>query len=147
MDGRVFKQYLILMKSIATTISEYNKEQAADIRMICDFLELHINKSLKKSESKVWHGTPVWFIDGNPIVSYSVRKSGSVSLMFFSGQSFEEPDLKPEGKFKAAEIFYTDVKEIKTTHLKKWLKKAKEIQWDYKNIVKMKGKLVKVKRY
>ena len=129
------------MKIIAKTIPEYNKAQKEDIKIICDFLELSINKSLKNNESKIWHGTPVWFINGNPIVSYSVRKSGSVSLMFFSGQSFEEKDLKPEGKFKAAEIMYSDLKEIKITHLKKWLKKAETIQWDYKNIVKNKGKL------
>lgn len=133
------------MKSIAKTISEYNKEQTAGIKMICDFLESSINKSLKKSESKVWHGSPVWFIDGNPIVAYSVRKNGTVSLMFFSGQSFEEKDLKSEGKFKAAEIFYTNVKEVKITHLKKWLKKAETTQWDYKNIVKNKGKLSLIK--
>ena len=64
--------------------------------------------------------------------------------MFFSGQSFEEKDLKPEGKFKAAEIFYTDVKDIKITHLKRWLKKSQIIKWDYKNIVKMKGKLKRI---
>lgn len=132
------------MKSIAKTINEYNKAQRTDIKMICNFLQLNINKSLKKSEPKVWHGTPVWFIDGNPIVSYFVRKNGTVSLMFFSGQSFEEKDLKPEGKFKAAEIFFTDVKEIKITHLKKWLKKAESIQWDYKNIAKRKGVLKRI---
>jgi hypothetical protein len=129
------------MKSIAKTISQYNKEQIADIKTICDFLELNINKCLKKSESKIWHGSPVWFINENPVVAYSVRKNSSVSLMFFSGQSFEEENLTSEGKFKAAEIFYTDVKEIKITHLKRWLKKAETIQWDYKNIVKNKGKL------
>ena len=132
------------MKSTAKTIAEYNKLQTTGIKKICTVLKLNISKFLKKSESKVWHGSPVWFIDGNPIVSYSVRKNGTVSLMFFSGQSFEEKDLKPEGKFKAAEIFYTDVKEIKVTPLKKWLKKAETIQWDYKNIVKMKGKLNRI---
>lgn len=132
------------MQGITTTIAEYNKSQPANIKKICDFLESHINKFLKKSESKIWHGSPVWFINENPIVSYSARKSGNVSLMFFSGQGFGEKDLKPEGKFKAAEIFYTDVKEIKITHLKRWLKKAETIQWDYKNIVKMKGVLKKM---
>ncbi len=132
------------MKNITTTISDYNKAQTKSIKEICNFLEMSINKYLKKSESKVWHGTPVWFIDSNPIVSYSVRKDGKVSLMFFSGQSFKEKDLKPEGKFKAAEIFYTDVKEVKITHLKKWLKKAEKIQWDYKNIVKKKGVLKRI---
>ncbi len=132
------------MKSIAKTISEYNKAQIKTVKDICDFLDLHISKNLKKSESKIWHGSPVWFIDGNPIVSYSVRKNETVSLMFFSGQSFQEKDLKPEGKFKAAEIFYTDIKDVKITHLKKWLKKATEIQWDYKNIIKRKGVLKRI---
>jgi hypothetical protein len=134
-----------MQKTTATTISKYNKLQTKKAREVCNFLEVQINKDLKKSESKIWHGSPVWFIDGNPIVSYSVRKDNRVSLMFFSGQSFEEVDLKPEGKFKAAEIFYTDLKEIKVTHLKKWLRKATIIQWDYKNIVKRKGVLERVK--
>jgi hypothetical protein len=130
-----------MQKTTATTISEYNKLQTKNVEDACVFLEGQINKNLKKSESKIWHGSPVWFIEGNPIVAYSVRKGDKVSLMFFSGQSFDEKDLKSEGKFKAAEIFYTDVKEIKTTHLKRWLKKAHDIQWDYKNIVKRKGVL------
>lgn len=132
------------MPKTATSIKEYNESQSVPVRKICDFLELQITKHLKKSESKVWHRTPVWFLDENPIVSYSVRKGDRVSLMFFSGQGFGEKDLKPEGKFKAAEIFYTDVKEIKIADLKKWLKKAKEIQWDYKNIVKRKGVLKRI---
>lgn len=133
------------MKNISKTISEYNSVQKGNVREVCDFLEGQINKSLKKSESKIWHGTPVWFIDGNPNVSYSVRKDSRVSLMFFSGQSFEEDGLVGQGKFKAAEIFYTEAKEIKVTHLKRWLKKGVEIQWDYKNIVKMKGVLRRLK--
>lgn len=132
------------MKNIAKTINEYNKLQNTNVSEICNLLEASINNSLKKSESKIWHGSPVWFIEGNPIVSYSVRKSGDVSLMFFSGQSFDEPLLKPEGKFKAAEIFYSDLKEVKITNLKRWLKKSKDIQWDYKNIVKRRGVLEKV---
>lgn len=129
------------MKSIAKTIEEYNKLQAIKIKEICDLLEKNIKENLKKSESKIWHGTPVWFIMENPVVSYSVRKGDKVSLMFFSGQSFDEKDLINTGKFKAAEIIYIDVKEIKIDKLKKWLKKSVEIQWDYKNIVKRKGLL------
>lgn len=132
------------MKSVTKTIPAYNKAQPQSAKKICNFLNKCISQNLSKSESKVWHGSPVWFLDGNPIVSYSVRKSGEVSLMFFSGQSFDEKDLKPEGKFKAAEIFYSDVNDIRITHLKRWLKKAKTIQWDYKNIVKMKGKLNRI---
>jgi hypothetical protein len=130
-----------MKKTLAKTVSEYNKLQTKNVRDICEFLKLSIDTHVKKSESKIWHGSPVWFINENPIVSYSVRKSGKVSLMFFSGQSFEETDLKPEGTFKAAEILYTDVNEVKITHLKRWLKKARTIQWDYKNIVKNRGKL------
>ncbi len=133
-----------MKKTNTTTISEYNKLQTKNVMDICEFLESSINKYLKKSESKVWHGSPVWFLEGNPIVSYSVRKDGRVSLMFFSGQSFEEKDLKPEGKFKAAEIFYTNLKDIKVIYLKRWLRKATLIQWDYKNIVKRKGILKKI---
>lgn len=133
-----------MQKTTATTISAYNKLQVKNVKAICDHLALNIAKYLKKSDSKIWHGSPVWFIDDNPIVSYSVRKGDRVSLMFFSGQSFNEKDLTSEGKFKAAEIVYTEVKEIKITHLKNWLKKAAVIQWDYKNIVKMKGILKKV---
>ena len=134
-----------MKKTIAVTIPDYNKLQTTKVKEMCDFLEVSINNNLKKSESKIWHGSPVYFIEGNPVVSYSVRKDNKVALMFFSGQSFEEKELKSEGKFKAAEIVYTDLKEIKVTHLKKWLKKAKEIQWDYKNIVKRKGVLEKIK--
>ncbi len=133
-----------MQKTTATTISQYNKLQTKQIKDICIFLQTNIDTYLKKSESKLWHASPVWFLDGNPIVSYSVRASGKVSLMFFSGKSFEEKDLKPEGKFKAAEIFFTDSKEIKVTHLKKWLKKASAIQWDYKNIMKNRGLLKKI---
>lgn len=133
-----------MQKTSATNISEYNALQTKNVEEICTFLALQINTHLKKSESKIWHGSPVWFIDCNPIVSYSVRKGDRVSLMFFSGQGFDDAKLQNEGKFKAAEIFYDSLEEIKVTHLKKWLKLAKLIQWDYKNIVKNKGLLEKI---
>ncbi len=126
------------------TITSYNASQTGETKDICEFLELAINKNLKTSTSKIWHKGPVWFIDGNPVVGYWVRKNNEVQMLFWSGQSFDEPDLKNEGSFKASEIRYTELKQIKITHLKRWLKKAKEIQWDYKNIVKRKGKLEKI---
>ena len=49
----------------------------------------------------MWHAHPVWFLDGNPVVGYSKLKD-CVRLLFCSGQSFAQPGLKPEGKFKAA---------------------------------------------
>ncbi len=128
-----------MKKTIATTVGEYNKLQVKGVKEICNVLAETISKGLKKSESKIWHGSPVWFLEGNPIVAYSVRKDGRVSLMFFSGQSFKTSGLTPEGKFKAAVVFYTTTKDIKVTLLKKWLKESKEVQWDYKNIIKNKG--------
>jgi hypothetical protein len=103
-----------------------------------------IDKILPEAENKVWHAHPVWFIDGNPIVGYSKLKD-CVRLLFWSGKSFEEEGLVPGGKFKDASVRYTDVEEIDERELKRWLKKSRDIQWDYKNIVKRKGKLVRIK--
>lgn len=128
-----------------TDIQAYNDKQTANYKAICDLLAREIERGLPESEGKVWHGSPVWFLDGNPIAGYSLRKDGSVSLLFWSGQSFDEPDLKPEGSYKAAEIRYTDVSQINTDDLARWLKKSQEIQWDYKNIVKRRGVLERLK--
>jgi hypothetical protein len=91
----------------------------------------------------------VWFLDGNPIVGYSKLKGpkpdGCIRLLFWSGQSFDEPGLEDEGSFKAAEARYTSADQIVAKDLKRWLEKSIEIQWDYKNIVKRKGKLVRLK--
>lgn len=91
-------------------------------------------------ESKIWYRNPVWFLDGNPIVGYDKLKD-SVRLLFWSGQSFDEAGLHPEGSFKAAEIRYTDISQINAKDIKRWLKKSKVIQWDYKNIRKMGGSI------
>lgn len=125
-------------------IKAYNNLQKSADKKICNLLAVQIDKNLKGAENKIWHAHPVWFIEGNPVVGYHKLKD-SVRLLFWSGQSFEEPLLKNEGSFKAAEIRYTSPDEIKVTHLKRWLKKARDIQWDYKNIVKRKGKLVRLK--
>lgn len=126
-------------------IQTYNKKQTTVDNEICDLLANTIDGVLKKAESKIWHAHPVWFLDGNPIVGYSKQKKG-IRLMFWSGKDFEEDLLNVKGeKFKDASIFYNDLSEIKTKDLKRWLKKSKEIQWDYKNIVKRKGKLERLK--
>jgi hypothetical protein len=66
--------------------------------------------------------------------------------MFWSGKSFEENKLNVlGGKFQDASIFFNSVDEINSTDLEIWLQKAKEIQWDYKNIVKRKGVLERLK--
>ncbi len=126
-----------------TDIAIYNAAQSGEYKKICIKLKEVITQELKKSESKVWHGSPVWFLEGNPIVGYAVRKNG-VQLLFWSGQSFTNSGLKPEGSFKASEMNFKEGKEIKVTKLRSWLKQAKRIQWDYKNIVKRRGILVKV---
>jgi hypothetical protein len=64
-----------------------------------------IESNLIGTESKVWHGHPVWFLNGNPIVGYSKLKSG-IQLLFWSGQSFEEMSLINTGKFKAAYLLF-----------------------------------------
>lgn len=66
--------------------------------------------------------------------------------MFWSGQSFKEESLKKEGSFKAAEKSYKNLKEVKKGEIKRWLKKAEQIQWDYKNIVKRKGILKRLRK-
>ena len=111
---------------------------------ICDTLYHIINENLLQAEHKIWHAHPVWFLDGNPIVGYSKQKAG-IRLMFWSGADFEEPQLNVLGKkFKDASLFYTNATEINETDLKRWLQKATTIQYDYKNIMKRKGVLVKL---
>ena len=112
-------------------------------REICNVLYEEINRGLPGAEKKVWHRHPVWFIEGNPIVGYHKLKN-CVRLLFWSGQSFDEPGLYPEGSFKAAEARYTEASQVNGQQLKRWLKKSKTIQWDYKNIIKRKGQLVKL---
>lgn len=131
--------------NIATEIRNYNDSQSADDKAICDLLSNEIMKRLPEAENKAWHGHPVWFLDGNPITGYSKQKQG-IRLMFWSGASFEEEGLSVKaGKFKDASVFYQDVADIKLKELKRWLEKSREIQWDYKNIVKRKGVLERLK--
>ncbi|MDK2773106.1 MAG: DUF1801 domain-containing protein [Flavobacterium sp.] len=111
---------------------------------ICDTLYHIISENVLQAEHKIWHAHPVWFLDGNPIVGYSKQKAG-IRLMFWSGADFEEAQLNVLGKkFKDASLFYTNATEINETDLKRWLQKATTIQYDYKNIVKRKGILVKL---
>ncbi|MBT2622360.1 DUF1801 domain-containing protein [Chryseobacterium sp. ISL-6] len=125
-------------------ITDYNNTQSKSDQEICIQLSLIIDAELQDAENKIWHRHPVWFLDGNPIVGYSKLKN-SVRLLFWSGQSFGEEGLKIEGTFKAAEKRYTSKQEISEDDLKRWLEKSRQIQWDYKNIVKRKGELIRLK--
>lgn len=123
---------------------KYNNAQAAGERTVCRLLAAEIERGLPEAENKVWHAHPVWFLEGNPIVGYSKLKD-CVRLLFWSGQSFKVKGLKKEGSFKAAEARYTDVEQVDVEQLAKWLAESREVQWDYKNIVRRKGKLVRLK--
>jgi uncharacterized protein YdhG (YjbR/CyaY superfamily) len=128
-------------------IKLYNDQQALPDKEICDLLVQTIDATLNEAENKIWHAHPVWFLDGNPIVGYSKQKAG-IRLMFWSGADFDEDDLNVRGaKFKDASVFYNNVSEIKIKDLKRWLKKSRAIQWDYKNIVKRKGTLEKLTEF
>lgn len=125
-------------------IRAYNASQSKEDKKICDLLCREIDGVLTKAESKIWHAHPVWFLDGNPVAGYHKLKD-SVRLLFWSGQSFDEEGLKKEGSFKAAEVRYTAADQVNVKDLKRWLKKSIKIQWDYKNIVKRKGVLIRLK--
>ena len=126
-------------------ILKYNEKREPSDKVICDVLAHEIDRCLSGAESKIWHAHPVWFLDGNPIVGYSKQKPG-IRLMFWSGADFDEVGLNVVGKkFKDASVFYNDSSEINKTVLRRWLKKGKVIQWDYKNIVRRKGKLERLK--
>lgn len=123
------------------SIEDFNNQLSDSDKEICDLLATTIDVELREAESKIWHAHPVWFLDGNPTVGYNKQKRG-IRLMFWSGADFEEDQLEVNGgKFKDASIFYNNIKEVNTDDLTRWLKKSKEIQWDYKNLIKRKGKL------
>lgn len=127
-------------------IKAYNNRQLLAEKEVCNLLSAIIGDQLPESTSKIWHANPVWFLDANPIVGYSKQKGG-IRLMFWSGADFKEDNLQVKAgqKFKDASIFYNNAEEINSEDLIRWLQKSKEIQWDYKNIVKNKGRLLKLK--
>lgn len=129
---------------IPSEIAAYNAAQHVDDQTICALLAAQIDQGLPGAECRIWHAHPVWFLDGNPIVGYSKLKGG-VRLLFWSGQTFPTPGLRPEGKFKAAEARFTSVAEVDSERLRQWLQDGAAIQWDYKNIVRRKGRLERLK--
>ncbi|MBK8506081.1 MAG: DUF1801 domain-containing protein [Saprospiraceae bacterium] len=126
-------------------IRAYNNRQSMVDKEICDLLATTINSALMEAENKIWHAHPVWFLAANPIVGYSKQKD-CVRLMFWSGSDFGEDKLKVgTGKFKDASIRFTSKDQVDLSDIIRWLKKSREIQWDYKNIVKRKGQLERLK--
>ena len=130
--------------AVHTDTKKYNKAQVPSDRAICQLLAEQIDRALPDAENKVWHAHPVWFLDENPIVGYSKLK-GCVRLLFWSGQGFKEKGLSKEGTFKAAEARYTAIDDVDTEKLGRWLAESRDVQWDYKNLIRRKGRLQRLK--
>ncbi len=124
-------------------IRAYNEAKSPERRAICDRLYAEIHATLPEAEVKLWHGAPVWFLEGNPIVGYHNLKAG-IRLLFWSGQSFSELGLKPTGTFQAAEKTYQSVDEIDSADVRRWVAESPVVQWDYKNVMKNGGLVRKV---
>ena len=119
----------------ANQITAYSKAQPLAFRTICDLLRELIDTALPKATSKIWHGSPVWFIDDNPVVGYNATAK-SVKLLFWNGQAFDEAGLKPVGKYRAVEAIFHDAAEIDPKVIRRWLKKAKSDVFDSKGFFK-----------
>ena len=126
--------------TIPNDVRAYIDEQLEPARSIENVLADRIDAGLPEAEAKVWHRHPVWFLDGNPVAGFATRKD-SVQLLFWSGQSFDEPGLHVEGSFKVGQVRYAAVDEIDLTDLDRWVEKSRTIQWDYKNLQRRKGRL------
>lgn len=104
-------------------VAAYSQALPLPFRLICHALRQLIDTELPKATSKVWHGSPVWFIDDNPVVGYNATAK-TVNLLFWNGQAFEEPALAPVGKYRAAQAAFRGVSEIEPKVIRAWLKKA-----------------------
>lgn len=110
----------------------YDRSVPAPHRQIVQLLHREIDAVLKnKAEARMYHAMPVWFVDGNAVVGYKSRAQ-HVTLLFWNGQAFGEPELEAAGKFEAAQIHYTRVDEIDVTTLRRWLMKSGREIWDFK---------------
>ncbi len=116
-------------------IVAYSEAQPLPFRTICGILRELIDTALPKATSKVWHGSPVWFMDDNPVVGYNATAK-TVNLLFWNGQPFQEPALKPVGKYRAAQAVFGDAAEIDPKVIRRWLKKAKSNVFDSKAFFK-----------
>ena len=117
----------------ADVIAHYATTETTEHAAICQALRAEIDAALPKATSKIWHAIPVWFIGENPVVGYNVTAKKGVNLLFWSGQSFNEPALKAAGKFKAAQIQFNEVSQIDPKALRRWLKRASKDIWDYRS--------------
>jgi len=129
---------------ISQDIQDYQSELTVEESEIGAALIKLISKSLPGAEAKVWHGHPVWFIDGNPVVGYSLKKAG-IEVLFWSGQSFKLEGLRAIGKFKAAGVAVPNLKSLDKKAMTAWLAEAIAIQWDYQNLPKKRALVKRTK--
>jgi hypothetical protein len=126
-------------------IAAYGEARPPALRALCARLAAALDEGLPEAERKIWHGHPVWFLEGNPVAGYSEQKAG-LRLMFWSGADFGEPGLPVlGGKFRDASVIFTDVTELHDEDLRRWIPRAREVQWDYKNLAKRKGRLERLR--
>ncbi len=116
-------------------VAAYSQVQPPAFRTVCDLLRELIAGEIPKASSKVWHGSPVWFIHDNPVVGYSATAK-SVNLLFWNGQAFDEAGLRPVGKYGAAQATFGDSAEVDPKVIRRWLKKAKSDVFDSKSFFK-----------
>lgn len=119
---------------ISADIQEYNSNLDDAHREIAQGLCDLVSQALPSSEGKVWHGHPVWFIDGNPIAGYSLKKSG-IEVLFWSGKSFATAGLHPVGKYQAAGIAIETADDV--DKVKPFMAEAGSVQWNYKDLPKL----------
>lgn len=116
-------------------IVAYAQAQPLAFRTVCELLRELIARALPEASSKVWHGSPVWFIDGNPVVGYNATKK-TVNLLFWNGQALDEAGLTPAGKYRAAQAAFRDAAEIDPRVIRRWLRKARSDVFDSKAFFK-----------
>ena len=128
------------MKDKYSTVAAYISAQKPPLAAVCSLLGKEIDAALPQAGATIYHGIPVWFIAGNPVVGFSVNAQKKVNLLFWNGQAFKEPGLGAVGKFHAAQVQFGSVEEVDKKKLKKWLKKAGKDIWDYAGMRKKKAK-------
>jgi len=107
----------------ADPIAAYARAQTPAFRTICDLLRGLIDAALPKATSKVWHGSPVWFMGENPVVGYSANRK-AVNLLFWNGRALGEESFEPVGKYGAAEAVFTEAAGIDRKEVRRWLEWA-----------------------
>lgn len=100
---------------------------------VCRLLRAEIDRALPKAASRIWHAMPVWFVGENPVVGYKAT-ARHVNLLFWNGQAFADGALKAAGKFRAAQVQYTDTAQVDLKALRRWLKLAATQVWDYQGM-------------